>query len=124
MGMVLQLTTASDATLARVHAFPPLVWQLLAPDDPEIYEDAAREYAPGGWGGRLRRLFGGGSRVSPPPDLELGSDEVTTWDMDKAWHGAHFVLTETAWEGKPPLDFLVRGGREIGRSEEHTSELQ
>jgi hypothetical protein len=35
-------------------------------------------------------------------------------DVDKAWHGIHYLLTGTAWEGKPPLDFIVKGGREVG----------
>jgi hypothetical protein len=35
-------------------------------------------------------------------------------DVDKAWHGIHFLLTGTAWAGDPPLDFIVQGGREIG----------
>lgn len=34
--------------------------------------------------------------------------------LDKAWHGLHFLFTGTAWEGDPPLNFLVSGGREIG----------
>ncbi len=35
-------------------------------------------------------------------------------DVDKAWHGIHFLLTGSAWEGEPPLSFIVRGGREVG----------
>ena len=35
-------------------------------------------------------------------------------DVDKAWHCLHFLLTGTAWEGEPPLDFVVRGGAEVG----------
>jgi hypothetical protein len=35
-------------------------------------------------------------------------------DLDKAWHGAHFLLTGTSEEGEPPLDFLMCGGREVG----------
>jgi hypothetical protein len=35
-------------------------------------------------------------------------------DVDKAWHGIHYLLTGTAWEGNPPLDFIVKGGREVG----------
>jgi hypothetical protein len=35
-------------------------------------------------------------------------------DVDKAWHGIHFLLTGSAWDGEPPLNFLVAGGREIG----------
>jgi hypothetical protein len=34
--------------------------------------------------------------------------------VDKAWHGIHFLLTGSAWEGPKPLDFIVRGGREVG----------
>jgi hypothetical protein len=35
-------------------------------------------------------------------------------DVDKAWHGLHFLLTGAANEERPPLDFLVTGGEEIG----------
>lgn len=35
-------------------------------------------------------------------------------DIDKAWHGLHFLFTGTAWEGKPPLNFIATGGQEIG----------
>jgi hypothetical protein len=35
-------------------------------------------------------------------------------DVDKAWHGIHFLLTGTAWEGSGPAAFLVTGGREVG----------
>lgn len=35
-------------------------------------------------------------------------------DVDKAWHAIHFMLTGSAWEGDPPLNFIVSGGTEIG----------
>ncbi len=35
-------------------------------------------------------------------------------DLDKAWHGLHFLLTGTDWGGKPPLNFIVAGGEMIG----------
>jgi hypothetical protein len=41
----------------------------------------------------------------PSPDEE---------DVDKAWHGIHFLLPGSAWGGQPPLNFLVSGGRGIG----------
>jgi Domain of unknown function (DUF1877) len=41
----------------------------------------------------------------PSPDDE---------DIDKAWHGLHFLLTGSAWDGHPPLNFLVSGGQEVG----------
>lgn len=35
-------------------------------------------------------------------------------EVDKAWHGLHFLLTGSAWEGSFPLNFIVAGGREVG----------
>jgi hypothetical protein len=47
-------------------------------------------------------------------DAEELDDDHADLGVDKAWHGIHYLLTGTAWEGSPPLDFLVKGGREIG----------
>jgi hypothetical protein len=38
-------------------------------------------------------------------------------DLDKAWDGLHFLLTGADDEARPPLDFLVTGGEEIGDEE-------
>ena len=35
-------------------------------------------------------------------------------DLEKAWHGLHFLFTGTAWEGEEPACYLTRGGEEIG----------
>jgi len=35
-------------------------------------------------------------------------------DIDKAWHAIHFLLTGDAWAGPAPLDFIIRGGDEVG----------
>ena len=35
-------------------------------------------------------------------------------DVDKAWHGIHFLLAGEAWGGDPPLANVVLGGTEIG----------
>jgi len=35
-------------------------------------------------------------------------------EIDKAWHGLHFLLTGTAWEGDFPLNFIATGGQEVG----------
>jgi hypothetical protein len=35
-------------------------------------------------------------------------------DIGETWHGLQYLMTGTAWEGKAPLDFLVRGGEEVG----------
>ena len=41
-----------------------------------------------------------------------GSDSALS--LEKSWHGLHFALTGTAWEGPPPLNFLAGGGVPIG----------
>ncbi len=35
-------------------------------------------------------------------------------DIGETWHGLQYLMTGTSWEGKAPLDFLVRGGQDVG----------
>ncbi len=35
-------------------------------------------------------------------------------DVDKAWHGVHFLLTGSGWGGEKPLSWVVLGGEAIG----------
>jgi hypothetical protein len=42
---------------------------------------------------------------------ETGDDALC---IEKAWHGLHFLFTETAWDGDEPLNFVVSGGDNIG----------
>jgi hypothetical protein len=115
MGMYLSLAAVSDATIDRLLADPPLVWQILAPDDPNAVA-AAREPPPGP--GLLGRLLGRKAPPPPPepPPLELQPGEGDLGpdgDLEKSWHGIHYLLTGTAWEGDPPLNFLLAGGHEL-----------
>ncbi|QFZ92013.2 YfbM family protein [Synechococcus elongatus] len=41
-------------------------------------------------------------------------EEDTSLEIDKAWHGIHYLLTGSAWEGEAPLADAVLGGTEIG----------
>jgi hypothetical protein len=98
MGMVMGLLSVSDETIRRLLADPPLVFKLLAPDDPDLYDEArADSSAPDG-----------------DDELELGESESHHLYLDKAWHGLHYLLTGTAWEGAPPLNFLLAGGQKVG----------
>lgn len=47
-----------------------------------------------------------------PEDGE-GEPEHTI-DVDKAWHGIHFLLNGTAWGGEEPFSLAVLGGEEVG----------
>jgi hypothetical protein len=62
MGMYIALASLSDATIARLHADPPLVWQIIAPDDPEAI---ARARGAPKRPGLLARLFGRGAAEAP-----------------------------------------------------------
>jgi hypothetical protein len=48
---------------------------------------------------------------------DFGASEGTNFlelDIGETWHGLQYLLTSTAWEGEAPLDFLVRGGEDVG----------
>jgi hypothetical protein len=113
MSMCLGLVTLSDENIARMLADPPLVWLVIAPDDPAPYEEARKsaQRKPSLLGRILgARPFAGGE----PATLVLAEDELMATDLDKAWHGIHYLLTRTAWEGSPPLNLLVAGGTPVG----------
>lgn len=95
MGTTMSITAVSDATIRRLLADPPLVFKLLAPDDPELYEEVRGD-------------------SSADDGLELRENEGDSLHLDKSWHGIHYLLTGTAWEGEPPLHLLVAGGESIG----------
>lgn len=44
---------------------------------------------------------------------EAAGENATGVDLDKAWHGIHYLLTQTAWEGEEPLCYLLAGGTEL-----------
>jgi hypothetical protein len=118
MGMCGELTSLTDATIARLHADPPLVWQIISPDN---LEAVARARGVPKRPGLMARLFGRGQAepVAPPAaaPLALADGEGDIIDLDKSWHGIHYLLTGTVWEGEPPLNFLIQGGREVGDEE-------
>lgn len=109
MSMCLGFVTLGDANIARVLADPPLIWRAIAPDDPEPYENARKE----GRASFLGKIFG----RKPPaetPDVVLGDAEGIATDLDKAWHGLHYLFTGSADTGDFPWGFLIVGGRTVG----------
>lgn len=112
MSMCMSLRTLSDQNIGKVLADPPLIWKVLSPDDPEPYEKARKERAGSGF---LSRLFGRRSASVPQiAELELTDAEGADTDLDKSWHGIHYMLTQSAWHGTGPESFLLHGGSEVG----------
>lgn len=110
MSMCLALCTLRDENIGRVLADPPLIWKVIAPDDPEVYENARK-----GPTGLLARLFGRKPAPAAATEaLQLTAGEVEFTDLDKAWHALHYLFTGTAWDGDAPLAFLVKGGKDVG----------
>jgi len=117
MSMVVSLSSLRDETIERLLADPALVWQVIAPDDPEAYDRARREADDRASPGLFSRLFGARSQATastPTPALELTDGEGDLGDLDKSWHGIHYLLTGTADESGTPLEFLVAGGTSVG----------
>lgn len=60
-------------------------------------------------------------RLQAEPQLALNlllpeddsANDSSVIDLDKSWHGIHYLLTGTAWEGEPPLNVLVAGGTSL-----------
>lgn len=113
MGMYLEMYTLSDANIQKILADPPLIWKVIAPDDPAVYENARAE-SPGAFG---KILGHGNGKTVQPVELLFTDDEVIDIDLDKAWHGIHYMLTKSAWEGEAPLNFLLKGGIAVGNIE-------
>ena len=53
-------------------------------------------------------------RSRSPPIVASISQVSEPLRIDKSWHGIHFLLTGSAWGGKPPLSNAVLGGQEFG----------
>ena len=55
------------------------------------------------------------SHHSPP--IAVSTAQVSEpLRIDKSWHGIHFLLTGSAWGGKPPLFNVVLGGKKFGQN--------
>ena len=115
MGMVLGLNTLSDENIDKLLSDPPLIWKVLAPDAPEFYEEERKSKASTGF---FTKLFKKNKDVEQARitnfSLELVENEGADTDLDKAWHGIHYLLTGSVWEGDEPLNFLIAGGGTIG----------
>jgi hypothetical protein len=64
-----------------------------------------------------RRLLADPSIVDALVDEAYEQHGAHSVDVEKAWHALHYLLTGTAWEGTPPLDFIVCGGVELGEDQ-------
>jgi hypothetical protein len=103
--MIGNLARLTEARLTALQADPASTPAFLYGED-AVATQAAQP-------GLLRRLLGA-KPPPPPPAVAAPLAEADAIDLDKAWHGLHFLLTGTAWEGEFPANFLVSGGTPVG----------
>lgn len=113
MGMCLAFRSVSDTNIDKICSSPPLIWRLIAPDEPEMYEECVADQ---NRSGIFSKIFGKkkGSVGEEMSTLELVEGEGLEDDIDKSWQGLHFCLNQTDYDAKPPMDFLTLGGLEAG----------
>jgi hypothetical protein len=107
--MVLVMQTVGDDNIEKILETPALVHQVTSMGD--VSALVVEQPGPGAFA----RLLGA---KAPPPikldKLEFAEGECADFDLDKSWHGIHYLLTGTHRGEKPPLDFLTDGGEVVG----------
>ena len=118
MGMYGTLRRVTLADAERLRADPRLLEAFLFGEPPIVVE----ERLPGVLGFLLRLTPIKVQRTEPalpsadplwPPPAP--GEQL---DVDKAWHGLHFLLTGTADGGAEPACYLLTGGEELGDDED------
>jgi hypothetical protein len=108
MGMVCVFRRASDHELSLLLRQPEWIIPYLQGDEFAAAHTARKP-------GFLARLLG--RKVAPPPpapppwDAREDDDEL---DVDKAWHGLHYLFTGTYGDGEEPATYIMSGGELIG----------
>lgn len=46
---------------------------------------------------------------------QAAPSDCSPFDLDKSWHALHYIFTGSQWEGDPPANTLLRGGKSIGK---------
>lgn len=103
MSMIGNCRTTSDADIDALLAKPKRIELLLYG---EYFSDKPKSGGILSFFRKKKKDGPVGSWTPQEPGAEL--------DVDKAWHGIHFLLTGSAWGGDGPEAFVVAGGTEIG----------
>ena len=106
MSMIYILQDAPDNTIETLLANPDLISTFIGGPQPK----------PANSPGFFARLLGVRQadveqEEVNPIELETGDEHC---DLDKAWHGIHFLLSGSDWQGEPPAAFLLNWGTEVG----------
>ena len=106
MSIIASLRSCPPGDVDALHAEPERILPYLCNEDP----DAPPPPPPPGL---LARLFGARPQPPPPPRQVVPPDTADL-DLDKAWHGLHYLLTGSGEPTESPLSFLMAGGMLLG----------
>ncbi|MBF0413453.1 MAG: YfbM family protein [Desulfamplus sp.] len=115
MGMVFVAQTISNEHIENILNDPLLIWLFLSPDDSSLYVEEVRKSKTGFFAKLLGKKIDKNSIQIPSITYKI--DENKSVDLDKAWHGIHYLLTHSEWEAEPPLNFITCGGNVVGNIE-------
>ncbi|WP_163834188.1 YfbM family protein [Spartinivicinus ruber] len=110
MSMCLEMTTLGRQHIEAVLGYPPLIWRVLAPDEPGYFWYEVEQFTQLMKFPHRNQLI---DDTAPPPDFHYTDGEGVSEQFGKAWHGMHYLLTHSVWGGKPPLNFIVNGGTPV-----------
>jgi hypothetical protein len=124
MSMIYALRITSDQAIDALLADPRFIVPFLQGEKELIPEPAEEEEAPRGLVASIVGMFRKPAPPAPPPAIPLPApllaDESEEEDLDKAWHGIHYLLTGEAWAededaaGADPRQWLLYGGDPVG----------
>ena len=123
MGIYGSIRRASVGDAERLRADPRLLEAFLFGEPPIVVEDRL----PGllGFLLRLTPIKVQRTEPAPPSDNPLWPPAAPgeELDLEKAWHGLHFLLTGAADGGTEPACFLLEGGEALGDDDEVDARL-
>ena len=114
MGMYVTLHAVSDSNINAILATPELIGGIVFKEEPDAFWEDSQTAEKLSF---LSKLFGKKPAPVKPqerPRLVLTDVENNEVDLDKAWHGIHYCLTQDIGEGDHPLGFILYGGNLAG----------
>ena len=97
--------TIDDNEIAALRERPERVWACLGLPSPTAQA------------GLFDRLFKRPSSTALPDSPWLPAADHEAHDVDKAWHGIHFLLCGSLENGDEPLAFILNGGEIVGEED-------
>jgi len=116
MGMTGGLHRASEAEIQTLLAEPETAGEFI---DRSTWAPPVKTVRPKGLLGWLLKLTPITIQENEPTAVRPRDfQDRPHCDLEKTWHGLHFLFTGTAWEGSEPACYLIRGGDAIGEADE------